>query len=72
LDQIPLRITIDNSRFALLCVTIHKPGHFVSVFVINERFYLIDDLDQSTTQLIDAQDERLKSFNVSVCLYFNM
>ena len=72
LNQIPLNITIDNLRFALLCVTIHKPGHFVSVFIINERFYLIDDLDQSTTQLIDAQDDRLKSLNVSVSLYFKM
>jgi hypothetical protein len=72
LDQIPTNLTIDNFNFRLICVTIHKPGHFVSVFNINDTFYLIDDLDQSTTQLIDVKDELLNGLNVSASLYFKL
>jgi hypothetical protein len=80
-DQIPLHLTIKNNQYRLLCATIHKPGHFLSIFNINDFLYLIDDLDQSTvllsklnsSQFIDKNDNTiLKSLNVTVCLYFKM
>jgi hypothetical protein len=79
--QIPIYLTIAKIKYRLLCATVHKPGHFESIFNINEFLYLIDDLNQSTTYLtklnssqsIDKNDNLIfESLKVTVCLYFKM
>jgi hypothetical protein len=80
LDEIPLEVSIQNVIYTLLCSTIHKPGHFSSIFNINNCFYLVDDIEQNSTFLSKndwknievSQKSYLKGYNVSVSLYYRL
>jgi hypothetical protein len=51
-QEIPKEITINNIRYSLISSTLHKPGnttsaaHFIAVFYLFGRDYLVDDLTQ--------------------------
>jgi hypothetical protein len=48
LHELPKELEINNKKFGLLCATIHVANkkHFVGIFNIVNRFYLIDDLEE--------------------------
>ena len=44
-DDLPDEIYVDGNEFKFLCCTIHSQKHFRSIFYIDKKLYLIDDLD---------------------------
>ena len=53
INELPKEITINEKRFRLLCATVYKSTirHFVGLYLINDDFYIVDDLGQTTTLL---------------------
>jgi hypothetical protein len=51
IDYLPKDLIIDNMNYRLVSCTLHSGNHFLGVFLINDRFYLVDDLTQRVTLL---------------------
>ena len=45
MDDLPDDVFIDGYQFKFLCCTIHYRKHFRSIFYLEKKLYLIDDLD---------------------------
>ncbi|CAF0962569.1 unnamed protein product [Brachionus calyciflorus] len=67
--SLPKEITIENNQYRFLYSTIHKPGHFLGVFEINELLYLVDDLDQSCKLWYD-ESFLFKQAKTTISFYF--
>lgn len=69
INEIPKVIQIDGLNYRFLCSTVYKPGHFVSIFDLNQQFFIIDDLDQSV-KLLPAFDLKGKNNNKIANYYY--
>lgn len=72
LNDIPMRINIDNIDFQLVCATLHniEIQHFYGVFNIDDNFYVVDDLDQSVAFLENILRKNIYlTMPVSTCMY---
>ena len=74
ITEIPKIIDFDAKTFKLLCVIFHFPEtqHFVSVYEINNHFFLVDDLKRKVVLLEDGKVKKTNyfSFNISSSLYY--
>ena len=74
ITEIPKIIDFDAKTFKLLCVIFHFPEtqHFVSVYEINNHFFLVDDLKRKVVLLEDGKVKKTNYFslNISSSLYY--
>ena len=64
-NELPKLLTINDLNYQILCVTIHTktPEHFRSIFYLNSRFYLIDDLKHTIETKIPVKQ-------IVTCFYY--
>ena len=59
INDMPRRLNIANHTYQFLCATLFINGnHFVSVFELNGKLFLVDDLKQTATLLIPPKSLR--------------
>ncbi|RNA30700.1 Zinc finger 62 like [Brachionus plicatilis] len=46
-EELPKIITIENCKYRFLYSTVHKPGHFLGIFEINNNLYSVDDITRN-------------------------
>ncbi|CAF0948692.1 unnamed protein product [Brachionus calyciflorus] len=51
IHEIPKKIKVNGFSFRLLCTTFHKRAHFVAIYLLNNNFYIVDDLNKSAALL---------------------
>lgn len=51
--ELPSRLNINDRIFKFLCTTFNQNNHFKSIFKLNKKFYLVDDLDQTVIFLTE-------------------
>lgn len=51
ISEIPQIIRINDNNFRVMCVTLHKDNHFIGVFELNGKRYVVDDLVQGVYEL---------------------
>jgi hypothetical protein len=47
-DKIPKVLQLGNKKFRLLMCHLHMPSHFVGIFIVNNKTYLVDDLTRKS------------------------
>jgi hypothetical protein len=64
-NELPKLLTFKDKTYQILCATVHTktPQHFRSIFYLNSRFYLIDDLKQKIETKIPVK-------KVVTCFYY--
>jgi hypothetical protein len=62
-NELPKILVFGNKWYQFLCATIYSNEHFRSIFYLNSRFFLFDDLSQSIVQ-------KITKLKVVTCLYF--
>ena len=63
-DDLPDEIYVDGNEFKFLCCTIHSQKHFRSIFYIDKKLYLIDDLDNRNV------NKRIPSHSFQTAFYY--
>ena len=57
INDIPKDLKFNSdTKYRLICCTVHKPGHFLGVYYINNNYYLADDLKRSFNLIIQPTD----------------
>ena len=66
--EIPKLLKIDGKSYKLLCVTIFKEaeeqelGHFIGLFLIDDIFYAVDDLTQTSDLIPSIRSKKLNKY----------
>ena len=43
-EDLPHVLLISNRKYQLLCVSIYRTNHFRSIYLLNNSYFLVDDL----------------------------
>jgi hypothetical protein len=75
INDLPPLIRLDNRDFALLCAIIHiNRNHFVSVFYVNGKKYLVDDMSPNSAKLLEKgkkyQGNDIYAVNISSAMFY--
>ncbi|CAF1031356.1 unnamed protein product [Brachionus calyciflorus] len=69
LDNLPKLITIDKKNYKLMNATFGAHGHFRGIFLIEENFYLVDDIGQKMEKIEKIQTVTQKTAVIDYYTY---
>ena len=61
LDEIPPNVQLGTSNFKWFCTTLHKRNHFLGVFEVDGKKFIVDDLQQNAKQLPEKCSDESRS-----------
>ena len=76
IHELPKIFEIENKRYKLLCVILHREEikHFVSVFEIENNLYLVDNMTTNKARLLSSESNEnginYFQLNISSALYY--
>ena len=75
INELPEHFLIDGKKYILLCAIVHlkKQKHFVGIFTIGSRKYLVDDLTPTEFKCLDKDSNNNQQYlttNLSNVLYY--
>jgi hypothetical protein len=75
INELPEHFLIDGKKYILLCAIVHlkKQKHFVGIFTIGSRKYLVDDLTPTEFKCLDKDSNNNQQYlttNISNALYY--
>ena len=57
--DLPENLNINGNEYTFLCTPFNENAHFKSIFKLNKKFYLVDDLDQSIIFLTELDQKSI-------------
>ncbi len=64
-DLLPTHVKLNQKEYKLLCATYNTgASHFVGIFILNNKYYVVDDLEPNSTF------ERCPKNHISMCFYY--
>ena len=69
-DELPKKVEIHEKTFSLLCATLYITGHFFSIFELNGKRFLLDDLKDSLLYLEETILNDYYKIGTTTCLYY--
>ena len=72
IKELPKTLKNNQKIYRLLCAIIHRADieHFVSIFELQKKFYLIDDLTPNHAQLIKPDKMNYLDSYISSALFY--
>ena len=63
-EDLPHVLLISNRKYQLLCVSIYRTNHFRSIYLLNNSYFLVDDLKPTSF------NEKIPKIKVVTCFYY--
>jgi hypothetical protein len=64
LEDLPHVLLISNRKYQLLCVSIYRTNHFRSIYLLNNSYFLVDDLKPTSF------NEKIPKIKIVTCFYY--